>query len=227
MAQDIKVRVVFDTSEGVPAALISDILHDVEAALRVSELDALAQIETEFAKEIPRRVMGEVQERFAANSRHTLVIESASEGSIILLGAALGVSYWILDQTLAETLKEAWVKSDLHKRIKAFLNRSTARQADKAAHDLDARLKARRLSTKAAHAQAIQVGIADSKLDIHSEDSALTIVAWVKPMAKLPPKRSIALNGESHQKEADWEKKFPDKKRFLGGEEGHSGMNYA
>jgi hypothetical protein len=127
---------------------------------------------------------------------------------------------------LGETLKEAWLKSDLHKRIKMFLNRSTEKQAHKTAHELEARLKARRVSD-ANRPEATQVGIWDSKLDIHSEDSSVTIVAWVKPMAKLPQKRGIVLNGESHQKQTDWEEKFPPKKRYLGGNEGESGMNYS
>jgi hypothetical protein len=91
MAQDIKVKVVFVTSEGIPAALIADILADVEAALRTSELEALTEVGKEFAREIPRHILSDAEERFAANSRHTLLIESASEGSIILAGAALAV----------------------------------------------------------------------------------------------------------------------------------------
>ena len=54
----------------------------------------------------------------APHAGESILFYSASQGSILLIGAVAGLAGWILDKTLGETLKEAWAESDLHKRIK-------------------------------------------------------------------------------------------------------------
>ena len=59
--------------------------------------------------------------RLQNNKSKTLHLNSASKGSLILAGLAFGLSVWILNQTLGETVKEAWTESERHEKLKSFL----------------------------------------------------------------------------------------------------------
>ncbi|MBA3596226.1 MAG: hypothetical protein H0W40_02455 [Methylibium sp.] len=50
-----------------------------------------------------------------------LIIEYGGRGSLLLFGAAAGFAYWVVDKTLGETFKQAWVESEAHSRLKDFL----------------------------------------------------------------------------------------------------------
>src|SRR6185436_11089596 len=70
---------------------------------------------------LPPLALDAARHRLSLRSGEGVLFYSASKGSIVLCGVVAGLSAWILQQTLGETLKEAWVESDMHKKLKRLL----------------------------------------------------------------------------------------------------------
>jgi len=128
MADEIQVEITFSESEAFPASLVVALVSRVDQL--VNEIE-LAELEAAFSK------FKEISpvERDAACYRIThypagaLQIQASRAGSLILLCAAMPLALWVLDKTLGETLKEAWVKSSLHHRLLKFLSARRGKKA--------------------------------------------------------------------------------------------------
>lgn len=72
-------------------------------------------------QDIPDIVFNAAAARLHDYSGNLLLFNSASKGSIILGGAAAGLAVWFLNQTLGESVKEAWLESESHEKVKEFL----------------------------------------------------------------------------------------------------------
>lgn len=57
-------------------------------------------------------------------------VRTARTGSLILMGIVAGLSYWLLDKTLGETVKEAWKKSGRHDQLVKFLSERRWKKAE-------------------------------------------------------------------------------------------------
>jgi len=101
------------------AELLSTIINMVEETVFQTEYtDLIAALEE--LPEIPSVVRDAAIVRIDRYQGRSLQIEDATSGSIILIGAVAGLAYWILDKTLGETFKEAWVETPLHRKLKDF-----------------------------------------------------------------------------------------------------------
>ena len=118
---DIKIELHFLTNQGVASDQLSSMLERVSQAIYDAEEDELASIIARFDhwSDVQFDAM---RYRFNRIYRPSLFnIEYGGKGSLLLFGAAAGFAYWVADKTLGETVKEAWVESDSHAKLKEFL----------------------------------------------------------------------------------------------------------
>lgn len=117
----------FLTKDYIPSGFLIEVMAAVNEALLEVEMLDLKIFREEF-NEIPEHIYDFVANRLLRYSGNILQIKEARNGSIILGGVAVGLCIWLLNQTLGETLKQAWLESDLHETIK---NALTKRSVDK------------------------------------------------------------------------------------------------
>lgn len=210
MAQDILIKIVIKGDGPIPATLISKILNRVQSAIQKSELEMLEAIQAEFGKELPENTIRDIKNLFEKHPPEVLVIESASSGSILLFGAVLAAAYWLLDKTLGKTIEEAWPKTNLHKRIKSFLLSSTQKQAEQIARDVDLHLIMGGFAETFVQDSPTRTYANISSKEVKIEiGPPITIVVLINFESRVPPKRSIMLNGEIEEKTApsNWAKR--------------------
>lgn len=106
-----------------PAFSVVSVLNAIDSHLMSLERreleEALDLVSEEFGDDIRRRCLRELESFHG----RTFSVEKASNGSLLLGGLAIGLAYWILQNTLGETVKEAWKESELNARIKGLLLR--------------------------------------------------------------------------------------------------------
>jgi hypothetical protein len=132
----LEIAVRFDGEP--PASLVLQTVNVIE-----QEAYQLSRAEMEFALEAVEGITGaqkaacrrDIEEFRGLSIRLT----DASRGSVLLLASLTVLGYWVLEKTVGETLKEAYVESDLHARLKAILLSRLRRQAG----DLEGALKSR------------------------------------------------------------------------------------
>lgn len=120
-ATDLKVVLTFCHKSGkIPSRDLARCLDHCEESIYISELDDISSLDG-----LDKKVSADLIKvmRFCLESRRgtLLNIGNASQGSIVLGGLAAAAAYWVIGKTLGETLKEAWKKSELHKKIMKFL----------------------------------------------------------------------------------------------------------
>ena len=86
---------------------------------------------------LPPLALDAARHRLSLRSGEGVLFYSASKGSIVLCGVVAGLSAWILQQTLGETLKEAWVESDMHKKLKRLLLAGSRYKAEAIAQGIE------------------------------------------------------------------------------------------
>lgn len=105
--------------------------------VRVLTLTQQAIFEMELAQmqvlrdafvEIPAYVYDAAILRLYLKAGSSFLIRDLKRSSIIIEGFAIGLAIWLLEKTLGETLKEAWLDSHLHTRIKEFLTTRLSRK---------------------------------------------------------------------------------------------------
>jgi hypothetical protein len=132
---DIRIEVRLIGAEAFPAQLLLGTIEAAERAITRAEVSEIDDLQREFP-DIPAAVFDAMRYRVKGLTGRALNFESASHGSIILIGAAVALAYWLLDKTLGETTKEAWQDSELNSRIKGFLQSKLRRKAEMIAHDI-------------------------------------------------------------------------------------------
>jgi hypothetical protein len=116
----IHIKLQFRSARGVPASVVARILAIAEEeALRVESED-IEELASEI-RELPHVAIDAARYRIQQYRGKCFHITSAGQGSIILLGAVAGISYFVLDHTIGDTLGDAWRGSELHRRVLAFL----------------------------------------------------------------------------------------------------------
>ena len=117
---DIKVTIHIRFNEYITSDRLVNIVTVIERSVYKQEKILLKKLRKEFSN-ISTVFFDAAEFRLLNSKGKTLHIKSATEGSIILTGIAIGLSYWLLNQTLGETVKEAWVESENHEKLKKYL----------------------------------------------------------------------------------------------------------
>lgn len=104
------------------ARVVVKAITAVDAAIMASERKDLRLLRDELSG-FPGVAFDAAEQRLGSFRGAGLQLERAESSSILLIGAVAGISIFILQNTLGETLKEAWLDSDGHRRLKGFLLR--------------------------------------------------------------------------------------------------------
>ena len=118
---DIRVELSFLESSRFPAQIVLGTIEAVSRAVDRVEAEDIEALSDAFADEIPAAVFDAMRYRSRQYHNRSLSFDDASSGSVVLIGMAAGLAYWLLDKTLGETVNQAWKESELHTRIKEFL----------------------------------------------------------------------------------------------------------
>jgi len=148
---DIEVTLRFQTDTGVPAEIVSDLLKEVSRSIYRAEREELNEI-FELLPNLTSVERDAMRFRFEqVDSDRALNVEYGGRGSLLLFGAAAGLAYWVVDKTMGETLKEAWVESSGHANLKAFLKTRVFAKRDRIAN----RFRPIRYGIETAHFAAV------------------------------------------------------------------------
>ncbi|MCU1002771.1 hypothetical protein JAK44_17660 [Stenotrophomonas maltophilia] len=116
----VLLKVSFENS--VSTESLVAILNALESAAYQAETAELRQLRRSFPS-LPEVATDAAAYRLQNEKGRVVRYSSADDGSILLIGAVAGLSYYILDKTLGQTISEAWSESESHERLKAFLKK--------------------------------------------------------------------------------------------------------
>ncbi len=108
-------------------------------AAYASELDDLEALRTAFP-DLPGVALDAAAHRIRQYRNSAIAITSARAGSIVLLASVSALCLFVLQQTLGETLKEAWLGSASHQKIKKFLIDRRCEKSEVLADDVKRRV---------------------------------------------------------------------------------------
>jgi len=151
---NIGLKLTFEKFDEVPAGLAIAAVQCVNDAFYKSELRDLHDIREEFG-EIPAVALDAAEQRMRESRKDAVLLRGIQKGSVEIAIVGAGLAIWFLKQTLGETVKEAWLESGLHERIKAFLVRRRSEKYHAVAQESERRLE-RKLRAK------VQMGYSDS-----------------------------------------------------------------
>ena len=119
---EIEVRLHQMGQEELPYSVFRKILDSLNSAVFESEKKELDAIQREFS-DLPDVAFDAAKYRLKQYRYSAILIKELRPGSLVVAGCVAGVAIWVLQQTLGETLKEAWLESQGHQRIKEILLR--------------------------------------------------------------------------------------------------------
>ncbi len=123
MLNSYDINVILRFEKGFPADLLIRYIQLVEQGVYNSELMELKFLfeETVNFFDIPSNkaedLFHKMQYNLAQYKGQTLRIETASEGSIWLESVVVGIATMLIMSTFGESVKEAWKKTNFHKKI--------------------------------------------------------------------------------------------------------------
>jgi len=120
--EPLRLRLVFETTHGMAAASLVTVLELIDTVLRDVEISHLERLRGELG-DLPGFVFDATIERVRRTQHQALRITSATTGSIVVEGLVVALAYWLLKNTLAESLKEGYKASDLNRRLAAAVKR--------------------------------------------------------------------------------------------------------
>ena len=134
--KSVEIKLVFEGEP--PTGLIFDTVQVIEEEIRQSQ-----RAEMEFALEeldLPGYVKSVCRRRIESATGVSLRFKSARTGSVVLVAGVTALGYWILQNTIGETLKDAYKESGMHERLKHLLLSRLRRQTEDLGSALSGRL---------------------------------------------------------------------------------------
>ena len=132
---------------------------------------------------IPSVVADASKHRIYAHRGQSVLVEFAAEGSIVITCVVSALALWILNKTLGETIKEAWLTSPLHHHLKEFLSRDRIPRTQQIAQRLKPRIRGLRRLEELPLSVTVEVSEARGI-------SRITVTVVTPSETQLPPKRS-------------------------------------
>lgn len=132
---DINIEIHFTEAQAFPAQLLLGAIEATERAIARAEREEIEELQ-KLLPDVPDTIFDAMRYRMGQLTGRALNFQGAATGSIILFGVAAGISYWLLDKTLGETVSETWRESDMHSRLKKFLHARIGTKARKVASDI-------------------------------------------------------------------------------------------
>lgn len=124
---DIKCTVNFGGSDGVTYEVLDSVLLSICKDVHNYERKELNLYLKFLTKNNVNKVTQDaIEHRFSKiDKRRSISVVEARTGSIEVALTLAAVAYWVVDKTLGETLKEAWLTSELHFKLVNFLKERT------------------------------------------------------------------------------------------------------
>src|SRR5689334_17930904 len=113
----IEISIHYAGAKQFPSNFVTSVIDAVENAVFEAEMEEMREIQAEFG-DLPQ-VRNALYQLNMHRGEYVRFV-TAREGSVILAGVA-GLVFWILQNTLGETLKEAYLETKLHKKLKEVL----------------------------------------------------------------------------------------------------------
>jgi hypothetical protein len=132
---DIRIELHFVQATAFPAQLLLGVIEATERAIARVEREEIDEFQ-KLLPDIPAHIFDAMRYRAEHLTGRALNFQGASSGSIILFGIAAGLSYWLLDKTLGETVSETWRESDMHVRLKQILHARIGTKVKRIAGDI-------------------------------------------------------------------------------------------
>ncbi len=117
---EIEVRLHQMGTEQIPYSVFRQITDAVNSAVFESEKKDLRAIQNEFP-DLPNVAFDAAMYRLQKHRNSSVLINELRPGSLIVAVSVAGLCIWVLQQTLGETLKMAWLESQGHEELKEFL----------------------------------------------------------------------------------------------------------
>lgn len=136
---EITIRIHFEGGEAFPSSFVSQSLDVVEDEVFRLEYDELEEIFKELDG-VPQVVKDACYHRIQRYKGNSFLLSSTSTGSIIVAGAVVALAYWLVKNTIGETIKDAYKESELHEKLKALLLRRMFPRSKELAFRLNQRL---------------------------------------------------------------------------------------
>jgi hypothetical protein len=125
---DVRIEVRF-VGSAFSASLVANVITALEESAYQAEVDEIGELQR-LLPDVDAAVFDAMRFRATRYRGRAVSFESARPGSMILIGILAGLSYWLLDKTLGETVKEAWVRSGRHEEIVKILSERRWRRAE-------------------------------------------------------------------------------------------------
>ncbi|HVE70983.1 MAG TPA: hypothetical protein VNI54_06410 [Thermoanaerobaculia bacterium] len=129
------LRIVFH-GEFIPCNVLVRVAAAVESAAVRVERDEIEILRLQLP-DIPAVAPDAARFRMEAYTGSAVMLQSSAPGSIILIGMVAGLSYWILDKTLGETISESWKNSPGHQRLLDFFSRRRRLRGERVASEVE------------------------------------------------------------------------------------------
>lgn len=212
----VHIELVIDQQQrrDLPAAYLAAALTAMNDAAFRSETEELADVRRAFPS-LPAVALDAASHRIKEYRGAATQIRSVRSGSIVLEAVLSGLTLWIIQQTLGETLKEAWLEGDAHKNLKTFLTKHRLSKVERLANDMRKRLE-KSLPCEV----SVRHGLGNpGEADV---PATIGIHVQVLPTTKLPPAREDALpenaddlsarEEEAEEAEPDWRDDEPQER---------------
>jgi hypothetical protein len=141
---DLVVRLTFEQDEAIESSLITDTLVAAEAAIRDVAVAELHAFRHDHEGSAPAEVLVATDaalERLRRFDGALLRIIRAENGSLVLEALLLSAAYWLLQQTVSESVKQGWKDSDAHSHLSAWFRRMFDEAPDRFADVVTKRLR--------------------------------------------------------------------------------------
>ena len=187
----MRIELRFARRPAFSTEFIATVIAQVEQAVFQSEHSDLIAALEEF-QDIPSVVRDAVGVRIERYRGQSLQLDEAHSGSLILIGSIAGLAYWILDNTLKETLREAWRESDLHKKLKDFFLSRRHHKLANVQRELGPQMHRYRFEERRQIA---------AEIEVHTliEEETLTVVVIDQDILPSPPTYDQALRADEHK----------------------------
>lgn len=117
---NLTTKLKFVKHNQIPAGIAIEAIKIINDSHFKSEIQDLFELKKEFP-EIPQIVIDAAETRMRRERNSAVLVKGIEKGSVEIVVVGTGLLIWILQQTLGETMKEAWLDSKYHKKIKDFL----------------------------------------------------------------------------------------------------------
>lgn len=127
---EVGVRIELSGIDGVNAGHLLDAISIVEDAAFDQEIGLLDGLIQKLKPDLEDGMEANLRDQFWAHRGKSLKIEHVADGSVEIWGSLTLLAVWFLQQTVGETIKEAWLKTKLHKWLKQKLGGKPVSKAE-------------------------------------------------------------------------------------------------